>query len=1112
MSGIEANGRAVRGSAPALPLAPGTEGQVRELGLGFARALVAGAPRGPEELARLLIELGRLPAAAQDAVVAVVAQGRPEANPVDALRGRIAEAFLLGSERRHRLAEALALRHGLDPARLRRTRLESMIAQTLARIGPVRPAPRPAIQDVLEPSPTYGPFVAAPATPANPPVANAVTNAPPPLPPAIAPSFEPPTSLPATETKPPAPAPPPPPVYVPPSGGGKKKKRGFFRSLKKLFNPAKTLKAIHKKVKKLVKDLLPYIAMILQFIPLGWTQLLAAAIRVYLAIKAKNIMGIVAAVASFIPAVGAYVGGAAMNAAAQVASKVADLAKYAAQAMDAYSKIKRGDWLGGLAGFAAGAANMLGNFSDAAASTLRGWGSELDVWAKRLSSGMQAIGAARRGDFLGAFGLGANLAADLDVLPAADAGTLKQVAGLASQVGTAQTAIRRGDWVMAAGAVSGLAARYGTPELKTFANTVQQLVTVQRMAKSRDYLGAATVALRLAGRYPLGVETKEKLHEMADRLQMAGQAVARGRTGDFAGAAKELWKLGLSNQWDKETREALQKAANTFHQAIGVRDAVRSGDLSKAASQLAAVVALFSEEAATPEALKKLARRLQDSVELRDAVRRGDDSKVADVLGVILKRERGGDAGSGGGGHGTGGGSGDGADEGEDGSPMTRVALTTATRDRQAPSEPSRSLAPAVEEVIQLLNVWTRAPEERRILEIIRALPDADVHPFLTDLKVRGYLQKLFDDVHGDEYQELLRLLAAKGARAPLDESALRQVLQGILGGGAQFGRGFVDGIAALFQLQTYVGLADLGRTLFIAADPAGVFRIFAPQMRQEAVSKIEQVLSSARDKMKEEWQAAKAQGKEAELVARWSTQGILEVATFFVGVGEVKTALNATRLGGALASSAQRVSRLVIEAGGWKEAAAVVGRSRFVGVDALVEALKKFERTGDEQLLRNLSPEQLENVARALEVQVAGKAGPGELPFVIRYDPIQHGKPDPKWSIDTSGFTSGYATPNGGIVNARQFWKEWLRRHPETVSDANRRRIEQEHRSPRVDDQWVKYFPEHARLQGHTDRERTLHHHHVDHGPIAVPVPGVTHRSSGGPWHGHPAANYFDW
>ncbi|WP_199590167.1 hypothetical protein [Bremerella cremea] len=50
---------------------------------------------------------------------------------------------------------------------------------------------------------------------------------------------------------------------------------------------------------------------------------------------------------------------------------------------------------------------------------------------------------------------------------------------------------------------------------------------------------------------------------------------------------------------------------------------------------------------------------------------------------------------------------------------------------------------------------------------------------------------------------------------------------------------------------------------------------------------------------------------------------------------------------------------------------------------------------------------------------------------------------------------------------------------------------------SPRIDDEWIKVFPEHAPFKGDV-----IIHHHVDFGRYAIPVPRKTHVGSSGIWH----------
>lgn len=114
-----------------------------------------------------------------------------------------------------------------------------------------------------------------------------------------------------------------------------------------------------------------------------------------------------------------------------------------------------------------------------------------------------------------------------------------------------------------------------------------------------------------------------------------------------------------------------------------------------------------------------------------------------------------------------------------------------------------------------------------------------------------------------------------------------------------------------------------------------------------------------------------------------------------------------------------------------------------------------------------------------------------------MRWDPKAPGRPDPQWSVETRSFSSGKATARGGIRNNAEFWQEWAQKNPNTLSKTNQYRVNELGRSPKIDDTWVKSFPEHS-----SHLKETLIHHHVDQGPFAIPVPESTHVGSGGVWH----------
>lgn len=132
---------------------------------------------------------------------------------------------------------------------------------------------------------------------------------------------------------------------------------------------------------------------------------------------------------------------------------------------------------------------------------------------------------------------------------------------------------------------------------------------------------------------------------------------------------------------------------------------------------------------------------------------------------------------------------------------------------------------------------------------------------------------------------------------------------------------------------------------------------------------------------------------------------------------------------------------------------------------------------------------------ALAAEEGIVAESPPSS-PYRTPYDPQNPGRPDPAKSVDTTQFSSGKPTANGGIRNAPQFWKTWQQQSPQTISPANAQSI-LDGKSPVIDAQWIESYPEHVGFEGNG-----LVHHHVNQGPYAIPVPKDTHVGFGGPWH----------
>jgi hypothetical protein len=757
---------------------------------------------------------------------------------------------------------------------------------------------------------------------------------------------------------------------------------------------------------------LPVALTVMSFIPVTAPFAIAAnaAMGLGSAIKNKNPLGIVAAAASFVGAGAAVVAAKAAGTAATVAGKVATLANAAARTLHGVEAARQGSGLGMLAGIAGAVAGGAGAVAGAASGGLQKAAAGLSTWAGRVSQGLHAADAAKHGDVVGAVGMGASLATAFTGAKADK--VLEKVANGAARARGAEQAIRNHDYLGAASTLAGLAAEVtdgkAKEQLTAWSGRLAEVGQAYRAAAGGDFLGAASTLSRLVDETAWDPGTKLDLGKAADVFARARGIAEAIRSKDYAGAAALAAEVGVVLARGSKGQQQWGRVAETLRDLAPLPGLIARGDYAGAAAILTRIVQERQKVLGQPRPERPLAPVSAKDVarmagEIEAALAAGDLAKVdallaaaagaaapsapagttpytvvsGDTLSEIAKRA---------------------------GVPLAEILklnpeITDPNRifvgqsirlpagltlgPSAAPKPPSPATAGgtaapttdvgrAVDEVIGLLDDWTRGPEERRILEIIRALPDSRMQDFLDELGRRGYLEKLFGDVHGANYQELLRVLEEKGGRAGLDETLLGQVLGGIFGGAADFGTGFVEGIAALFKARTWVGLADLGKTLFLAADPYGVVRVFFPTAHREALEKLKQMALSIRDQMAADWRAAKAQGKEAEIIARWSTQGVLEVASFFVGAGEVKAALNTTRLGAKLLVVVDRVMGLVSRVGGWDRVGRVLRRSHPERADEILAALKKYGDTGDEAALAKLSGDDLDELARALDADLA--------------------------------------------------------------------------------------------------------------------------------------------
>ena len=98
------------------------------------------------------------------------------------------------------------------------------------------------------------------------------------------------------------------------------------------------------------------------------------------------------------------------------------------------------------------------------------------------------------------------------------------------------------------------------------------------------------------------------------------------------------------------------------------------------------------------------------------------------------------------------------------------------------------------------------------------------------------------------------------------------------------------------------------------------------------------------------------------------------------------------------------------------------------------------------------------------------------------------------RYKVDMRSAPASSATNAAGYPrNGPWFWRQLLGTNPELFDASNVTRIKRG-LAPAINDQWIKYNPNHVSFRG-----GGLVHHHIDLGPIATPLPETVHRG----WHG---------
>jgi hypothetical protein len=167
-----------------------------------------------------------------------------------------------------------------------------------------------------------------------------------------------------------------------------------------------------------------------------------------------------------------------------------------------------------------------------------------------------------------------------------------------------------------------------------------------------------------------------------------------------------------------------------------------------------------------------------------------------------------------------------------------------------------------------------------------------------------SWWERNVEDPVAAEVERERQMIPPEAVGARLQNDIATGVLKGVYG----FGKGLIVGLADIAIVAAKLENGDpettekafqiikkLGKEAWIAVknDPAEI----ADQDRRigEALKGIGSAVYAS---MKNDWNKAEHDGKKAELISKWATEGVLNVAAFFVGAGEVRAAAAAGKAG----------------------------------------------------------------------------------------------------------------------------------------------------------------------------------------------------------------------
>jgi toxin LF subunit len=139
------------------------------------------------------------------------------------------------------------------------------------------------------------------------------------------------------------------------------------------------------------------------------------------------------------------------------------------------------------------------------------------------------------------------------------------------------------------------------------------------------------------------------------------------------------------------------------------------------------------------------------------------------------------------------------------------------------------------------------------------------------------------------------------------DDKLKWDITVGFLKGVYGFGKSAISGLLDIAIFAAKAGCLDpptwrkIGETIISIVKFSAIYGLGTPEQKLAQQVQVamwaDALFTAAKEKLTNDWNKAKKDGKENELVMEWGTRGVLEVASLFVGIGEVEGAEAASDL-----------------------------------------------------------------------------------------------------------------------------------------------------------------------------------------------------------------------